>query len=81
MQKLSAKIHEIIGVYPTLMRPPFGAGWEDDRVRGALGKLGYHIIMYEIDANDYAVQEGVKSMAEAEKYYEDYFKYGNGAKK
>ncbi|KAI9003402.1 hypothetical protein DFJ74DRAFT_694743 [Hyaloraphidium curvatum] len=81
MNLLSYKIKDIIGAYPTLMRPPFGAGWNEDRVRGVLGKLGFHIVMYELDPNDYATQEGVQSYDDTIGYYKSYFEYGNGAKK
>ncbi|KAI9014250.1 hypothetical protein DFJ74DRAFT_609702 [Hyaloraphidium curvatum] len=78
MQRLAAAVHAAIGVYPTLMRPPFGAGWRDDRVRAALGRLGYHVVLYGIDSLDFLIAQGDRTVQETMDSYNEFFNAGQG---
>ncbi|KAI2470547.1 hypothetical protein F4781DRAFT_430351 [Annulohypoxylon bovei var. microspora] len=48
-------LRNVLGLVPTYMRPPHGA-WQDP-ARGALGELGYHIVMFDVDTQDYLNDE------------------------
>ncbi|CAI2167990.1 2858_t:CDS:2 [Funneliformis geosporum] len=55
-------IKQAVGVTPKYMRPPFGDC--DDRVRGILTQLGYKIVMWDKDTNDYLTGEDKNFKAE-----------------
>ncbi|KAL1921693.1 uncharacterized protein VTP21DRAFT_10335 [Calcarisporiella thermophila] len=50
-------IRDRIGVTVKYMRPPFGD--IDDRVRGILAQLGYRIVIWSHDSNDWMLKENV----------------------
>lgn len=52
MTKLEDAFIQIIGAFPTYMRPPYLA--VNSAVLTALGDLGYHVIGASIDTKDYA---------------------------
>ncbi|KAI8394308.1 uncharacterized protein BYT42DRAFT_554168 [Radiomyces spectabilis] len=51
MQKNEDVIRSAIGKRPTFMRPP--AGSLDKNVLKVLGSLGYHVVLWDIDSNDW----------------------------
>ncbi|KAJ5559020.1 hypothetical protein N7535_009112 [Penicillium sp. DV-2018c] len=51
--KNEAALRNILGYFPTYMRPPYSSCSRDSGCGDELGKLGYHIIMYDIDTDDY----------------------------
>ncbi|KAH7131543.1 polysaccharide deacetylase family protein [Dactylonectria estremocensis] len=51
MKKLETALVDILGYYPTYMRPPFYD--YSDRVLETIGSLGYHVIISEIDTKDW----------------------------
>ncbi|RKP09472.1 polysaccharide deacetylase [Thamnocephalis sphaerospora] len=51
MSKLDEQIKRAIGVRPTYMRPPFGA--TNGQVLGILRDLGYRVIRWSVDTNDW----------------------------
>jgi peptidoglycan/xylan/chitin deacetylase (PgdA/CDA1 family) len=53
MVKNEAAIRNIIGGFPTYMRPPYSSCTKESGCLDDLGKLGYHIIYYDVDTNDY----------------------------
>ncbi|KAI0378728.1 hypothetical protein F5Y04DRAFT_261458 [Hypomontagnella monticulosa] len=54
-------LRNVLGVVPTYMRPPYGE-WRDLGVRGDLDRLGYHVVMYDVDTKDYMhnSEDGIK---------------------
>ncbi|CAG8632553.1 12487_t:CDS:2 [Funneliformis caledonium] len=55
-------IKQAVGVTPKYMRPPYGD--VDDRVRGILTQLGYKIVMWDRDTQDYLTGEDKTFKAE-----------------
>jgi len=55
-------IKQAVGVTPKYMRPPYGD--VDDRVRGILTQLGYKIVMWDKDTQDYLTGEDKTFKAE-----------------
>ncbi|CEJ58107.1 hypothetical protein PMG11_06777 [Penicillium brasilianum] len=53
MLKNEVAIRNILGSFPTYMRPPFSSCLPGSGCREDLGNLGYHIILYDIDTDDY----------------------------
>lgn len=53
MEKNEAAIRNIIGSFPTYMRPPYSSCPVGSGCREDLDDLGYHIILYDIDTDDY----------------------------
>lgn len=53
MEKNEAALRNVVGSFPTYMRPPYSSCPEGSGCREDLGDLGYHIILYDIDTNDY----------------------------
>ncbi|KAH7127515.1 putative xylanase/chitin deacetylase [Dactylonectria macrodidyma] len=51
MTKLEVALVDILGYYPTYMRPPFYD--YNDQVLETIGSLGYHVIISDIDTKDW----------------------------
>ncbi|RKP08984.1 carbohydrate esterase family 4 protein [Thamnocephalis sphaerospora] len=51
MTQLDDQLKRIIGVRPTYMRPPYGSF--DDQMLGIMSELGYRVISWDIDTNDW----------------------------
>ncbi|KAJ5148113.1 Glycoside hydrolase/deacetylase beta/alpha-barrel [Penicillium atrosanguineum] len=52
MEKNEAALRNIMGSFPTYMRPPFSKCHAGSGCREAMGDMGYHIILYDIDTDD-----------------------------
>ncbi|KAI8388753.1 uncharacterized protein BYT42DRAFT_528804 [Radiomyces spectabilis] len=55
METLSSVIEEAIGKRPAFMRPP--AGSYDDHALEVLGDLGYHVVMWNVDSQDWVTHD------------------------
>ncbi|KAJ5227453.1 uncharacterized protein N7469_007459 [Penicillium citrinum] len=53
LEKNEAALRNVIGGFPTYMRPPYSSCLARSGCREDLGKLGYHIVLYDIDTDDY----------------------------
>ncbi|KAJ5468992.1 hypothetical protein N7475_006744 [Penicillium sp. IBT 31633x] len=53
IEKNEAALRNILGYFPTYMRPPYSSCSPDTECGNDLGDLGYHIILYDIDTDDY----------------------------
>ncbi|KAJ5195890.1 hypothetical protein N7449_006369 [Penicillium cf. viridicatum] len=53
IEKNEAALRNILGQFPTYMRPPYSSCNPDTECGNDLGQLGYHIILYDIDTDDY----------------------------
>ncbi|KAJ5329557.1 hypothetical protein N7452_009947 [Penicillium brevicompactum] len=53
LEKNEAAIRNILGYFPSYMRPPYSSCTPDTECGDQLGELGYHIILYDIDTDDY----------------------------
>jgi chitin deacetylase len=53
MLKNEVALRNILGSFPTYMRPPYSSCLPGSGCREDLGDLGYHIILYDIDTDDY----------------------------
>ncbi|CAB4410153.1 unnamed protein product [Rhizophagus irregularis] len=53
MKKLEEALVKILGVKPVYMRPPFGSGVDKPLVMSTLGELGYKVVTWDIDTNDW----------------------------
>jgi len=53
MEKNEGALRNIIGSFPTYMRPPYSSCVADSGCGQALGDLGYHITLYDIDTDDW----------------------------
>ncbi|KAJ5102227.1 hypothetical protein NUU61_004449 [Penicillium alfredii] len=53
IEKNEAALRNILGSFPTYMRPPYSSCTRDSACGTDLGRLGYHIILYDIDTDDY----------------------------
>lgn len=53
MLKNEAALRNILGHFPTYMRPPYSRCDHASGCGDELGGLGYHIILYDIDTDDY----------------------------
>ncbi|KAJ5098019.1 Glycoside hydrolase/deacetylase beta/alpha-barrel [Penicillium argentinense] len=53
LEKNEAALRNIIGSFPTYMRPPYSSCVAHSGCREDLGKMGYHIVLYDIDTDDY----------------------------
>ncbi|KAI2789459.1 Chitin deacetylase [Penicillium oxalicum] len=51
--KNEGAIRNIIGSFPTYMRPPYSSCLPDSGCGQDLDDLGYHIVLYDIDTEDY----------------------------
>lgn len=51
MHQLEVTLSNILGIYPTYMRPPYAAC--EGACLSDLDQMGYHIINYDIDTKDY----------------------------
>ncbi|OOF99203.1 carbohydrate esterase family 4 protein [Aspergillus carbonarius ITEM 5010] len=47
-------LRNILGTIPTYMRPPYSSCTADSGCLNDLGSLGYHVILYDIDTEDYS---------------------------
>ncbi|OJJ44929.1 hypothetical protein ASPZODRAFT_70603 [Penicilliopsis zonata CBS 506.65] len=48
-----AAIRNIIGVFPTYMRPPFSSCDIASNCLDDMGSFGYHVVLYDLDTQDY----------------------------
>ncbi|RAL12965.1 uncharacterized protein BO97DRAFT_389442 [Aspergillus homomorphus CBS 101889] len=48
-----AALRNILGFFPTYMRPPYSSCTAESGCLEDMGELGYHIILYDIDTEDY----------------------------
>ncbi|RAH69126.1 chitin deacetylase CDA6 [Aspergillus aculeatinus CBS 121060] len=48
-----AALRNILGFFPTYMRPPYSSCTAESGCLADMGELGYHIILYDIDTEDY----------------------------
>ncbi|KAE8316230.1 hypothetical protein BDV41DRAFT_137804 [Aspergillus transmontanensis] len=46
-------LRNILGGFPTYMRPPYSSCTEESGCLKDIGNLGYHVILYDIDTEDY----------------------------
>lgn len=53
MLKNEVAVRNIIGSFPTYMRPPYSSCLPGSGCREDLGDLGYHIILYDFDTDDW----------------------------
>lgn len=53
LEKNEAALRNIMGSFPTYMRPPYSSCLPRSGCREQLGNLGYHIVLYDIDTEDY----------------------------
>lgn len=53
LERNEAALRNIMGSFPTYMRPPYSSCLPRSGCREHLGKLGYHIVLYDIDTEDY----------------------------
>ncbi|RJE23973.1 chitin deacetylase [Aspergillus sclerotialis] len=54
MLRNEAALRNILGVFPTYMRPPYSRCGPENGCLEELGDLGYHIILFDIDTKDYS---------------------------
>lgn len=47
-------LRNILGGFPTYMRPPYSSCTMDSGCLNDMGTLGYHVILYDIDTEDYS---------------------------
>ncbi|KAL3479299.1 hypothetical protein BJX99DRAFT_255560 [Aspergillus californicus] len=47
-------LRNILGSFPTYMRPPYSKCTTDTGCLGDMGDLGYHVVLYDIDTEDYS---------------------------
>ncbi|KAL4800698.1 glycoside hydrolase/deacetylase [Aspergillus venezuelensis] len=47
-------LRNILGYFPTYMRPPYSSCTTDTGCLHDMGDLGYHVILYDIDTEDYS---------------------------
>jgi peptidoglycan/xylan/chitin deacetylase (PgdA/CDA1 family) len=53
MNKLDDALVKILGIKPIYMRPPFGSGVDSPLVMSTLGELGYKVVTWDTDTNDW----------------------------
>ena len=51
--KNEAALRNILGGFPTYIRPPYSSCTEESGCADDLGELGYHIIYFDVDTDDY----------------------------
>lgn len=54
MLKNEAAFRNVLGRIPTYMRPPYSSCLPESGCLDDMGKMGYHIILYDIDTKDYS---------------------------
>lgn len=54
MLKNEAAIRNILGKFPTYMRPPYSRCGPENGCLDIMSDLGYHVVLYDIDTKDYA---------------------------
>lgn len=47
-------LRNVLGAFPTYMRPPYSSCLPESGCLADLGELGYHIVLYDIDTSDYS---------------------------
>ncbi|KAI9373021.1 glycoside hydrolase/deacetylase [Aspergillus egyptiacus] len=47
-------LRNILGAFPTYMRPPYSSCTTDTGCLSDMGDLGYHVVLYDIDTEDYS---------------------------
>ncbi|KAI9247033.1 hypothetical protein BY458DRAFT_527497 [Sporodiniella umbellata] len=77
MKKLETIFRAVIGKNPLYMRPP--AGSYDDTTLAALGKMGYKVILWDIDSNDWRYKDSA-SLSREMKNYKDVIEKDNKKK-
>ncbi|KAJ5256918.1 Glycoside hydrolase/deacetylase beta/alpha-barrel [Penicillium angulare] len=53
MLKNEVALRNIMGSFPTYMRPPYSSCEPGSGCREDLGRMGYHITLYDVDTDDY----------------------------
>ncbi|KAJ5388676.1 hypothetical protein N7509_011217 [Penicillium cosmopolitanum] len=53
LERNEAALRNIMGSFPTYMRPPYSSCHPRSGCREHLGEMGYHIVLYDIDTEDY----------------------------
>lgn len=53
MYKNEMALNNILGVFPTYMRPPYSSCTAECGCESDMKDLGYHIIYYDVDTEDY----------------------------
>nr|AMJ52403.1 hypothetical protein [Rhizophagus clarus] len=53
MLKLNEAFAKILGVIPVFVRPPFGSGVDKPLVMNTLGELGFQVVTWDTDTNDW----------------------------
>ena len=53
MLKNEAAIRNILGLFPTYMRPPYSRCSPENGCLQIMSDLGYHVVLYDIDTKDY----------------------------
>ena len=54
MLRNEAALRNILGSFPTYMRPPYSRCGPENGCLEEMGDLGYHIVLYDIDTKDYS---------------------------
>ena len=54
MLRNEAALRNILGGFPTYMRPPYSRCGPENGCLDELGDLGYHIVLFDIDTKDYS---------------------------
>lgn len=62
MNDTAQAIYDVIGVYPKYMRPPYGS--YNETVLNLLFELGYGVVIWNLDTNDWRVNNAGGSSAE-----------------
>lgn len=47
-------LRNILGTFPTYMRPPYSSCLPESGCLEDLGELGYHVVLYDLDTSDYS---------------------------
>ncbi|CAO3700139.1 unnamed protein product [Rhizopus microsporus] len=77
MTKLEKIFKSVIGKTPVYMRPPSGA--YDDNTLATLGQLGYKVILWDIDSNDWRYKD-IASLANEQQEYKSVIEADNKKK-
>lgn len=53
MVKLETALNNILGFFPTYMRPPYSSCTAESGCEQAMADLGYHVTYFDVDTDDY----------------------------
>lgn len=53
MIKLEMALRNILGIFPTYMRPPYSSCTAASGCEKAMADLGYHVVYFDVDTDDY----------------------------